>query len=83
MAGGFACTRGVCFLVGFITFLQGLIPRLDSSKRNVLVMGNASIHKVNEVKKLILENKLECLHTAPWSSMLDPIEECFSKVKVL
>lgn len=65
----------------FITFLEGLIPLLDTSKRNVLIMDNASIHKVTEVKKLIFENKLEYLYNAPWSPMLNPIEECFSKIK--
>lgn len=65
----------------FIQFLANLKSKLDSSKRNLLICDNAAFHKTEKVKEFLKSNNLEMMFNAPWSPMLNPIEECFSKVK--
>jgi len=65
----------------FLKFLRNLNRKLDKSKHNVLVMDNLRAHKTEAVKTFINEVGLRTLHTAPYSPMLNPIENCFSKVK--
>lgn len=63
-------------------FLRELNEKLDICKRNILIMDNASFHKTIAVRELVKrELKLEILYLPPYSPMLNPIEECFSKVE--
>lgn len=65
----------------FITFLTELKAKLDPAKRNFLVMDNVAFHKTNTIRDFLRENHLDIIYLPPWSPMLNPIEECFSKVK--
>lgn len=67
----------------FANFLRGLAPKLDASKENILIMDNLRVHDAPEVVKVYDECKLKRLFLPPWSPMFNPIEECFSKVKLL
>ena len=70
----------------FVTFLEDLAKKLkekDSNKQYVLVMDNVAFHKTEEVRAFIREHKVKVLYLPPWSPMLNPIENCFSKVKNL
>lgn len=69
--------------VEFVDFLKNLNAKLDKSKRNVIVMDNAAFHKTDLVRNFFKENSLAYLYLPPYSPMLNPIEECFSKVKNL
>lgn len=65
----------------FINFIKELNKKLDPSKQNILVMDNVSFHKTSEVRDSIIACGLKLLYLPPYSPMLNPIEECFSKVK--
>lgn len=65
----------------FIEFLEMLKTKLDMSKTNVIIMDNASFHKKDLVLDWFKNNSLRYLFLPPYSPMLNPIEECFSKVK--
>jgi hypothetical protein len=51
------------------------------SKKNVIIMDNAAFHKTDLVRNFFKDNNLTFLYLPPYSPMLNPIEECFSKVK--
>lgn len=65
----------------FIAFLTELKEKLDVNKCNYLVFDNVAFHKTAQVQNFLKENSLKFLFLPPWSPMLNPIEECFSKVK--
>ncbi|KAF9991510.1 hypothetical protein BGZ80_009079, partial [Entomortierella chlamydospora] len=44
-------------------------------------MDNASIHKSPQVRELIEEACHFCKYLPPYSPFLNPIEECWSKIK--
>ena len=60
---------------------QVLVPYLRPGQ--VVVMDNLSAHKGERVKELIEGVGCELLYLPPYSPDLNPIEECFSKVKSL
>jgi transposase len=60
---------------------QVLLPYLRLGQ--VVVMDNLSAHKGARVKELIEGAGCELLYLPPYSPDLNPIEECFSKVKSL
>lgn len=67
----------------FKEFLEELEAKLDMSEQPVLIMDNARFHHSHSVSSWLEENSLDCLFLAPYSPMLNPIEECFSKVHQL
>ena len=58
-----------------------LAPRLRPGQ--VVVMDNLSAHKGDRVRKLIKERNCELVYLPPYSPDLNPIEEAFSKMKVI
>lgn len=46
-------------------------------------MDNASIHKASEVRELFRNSRHEMALLPPYSPFLNPVEECFSKLKNL
>jgi len=69
--------------VHFITFLGQLKDKLSASQRNILVFDNVAFHKTKDVQDFLKANSLKAMFLPPWSPMLNPIENCFSKVKAL
>lgn len=67
----------------FVSFLESLVERLDASKEHILVFDNLKVHTTENVKRFLNEKKVKFMLLPPWSPMLNPIEECFSKVKNL
>jgi transposase len=64
----------------FIAFVQAcLVPTLK--KNDVVVMDNLAAHKVKKVRGLIEAAGARVLFIPPYSPDLNPIEECWSKVK--
>ena len=66
-------------VIHFITL--HLLPFNGTNSRSVVVLDNASIHHVTEVESLIEETGAIVIYLPPYSPDLNPIEECFSKVK--
>ncbi|KAF7694606.1 hypothetical protein CDIK_2111 [Cucumispora dikerogammari] len=50
-------------------------------ENSVLIMDNASIHKIKEVKRLLELSGFDFLYLPPYSPFLNPIENMFSKWK--
>lgn len=75
------CKFGSMNQAQYKLFLETLIGKLYSSKDNVLICDNLSVHKAQEVKDFLIERRIKCVYLPPYSPMLNPIEECFSKVK--
>jgi len=69
--------------ITFSFFLDGLFSWLDSSKKYVLILDNASFHKTNIVKELLQEQKewITVEHIPPYSPELNPIETCWKVTK--
>lgn len=68
----------------FLLFLDELKKKLAANDRKkVIVMDNVAFHKTELVRSWFKENSLSFLYLPPYSPMLNPIEECFSKVKHL
>jgi len=64
----------------FLAYLeQVLCPQLQPG--NVVVMDNLSSHKVAGVRELIEATGAELLYLPPYSPDLNPIEQCWSKLK--
>ncbi|EIE92185.1 hypothetical protein RO3G_16896 [Rhizopus delemar RA 99-880] len=66
----------------FIEFLIGVMDTLDQfdMKGRYLVMDNAAIHKVTEVKDLIASRGYKVIYLPPYSPFLNPIELFWSKM---
>jgi putative transposase len=61
--------------VTFISFLLGLFEWLDSNKKYVLILDNASWHKTNVVRKFISRHEnIAVEFIPPYSPELNPIE---------
>lgn len=56
-----------------------LCPNLQSG--DVVVMDNLGAHKVDAVRRAIEERKAELWFQPPYSPDLNPIEQCWSKIK--
>ena len=61
--------------------LPQLLPFDGFNRNSVVVLDNASIHHVSEVEHLIESTGALLIYLPPYSPDLNPIEECFSKVK--
>lgn len=60
--------------------LPNLLPFNGDNERSVVILDNATIHHVPEVD-LIEETGAIVIYLPPYSPDMNPIEECFSKVK--
>ncbi|KAF7685898.1 hypothetical protein CDIK_3353, partial [Cucumispora dikerogammari] len=56
-----------------------IVLRNRGMEDSVLIMDNASIHKTNEVKRLLELSGFDFLYLLPYSPFLNPIENMFSK----
>lgn len=65
----------------FKDFLQGLLLKVDTSKDIVFICDNVPLHKTLNLQQFTKDNKMNLLYLPPYSPMLNPIEECFAKVK--
>lgn len=65
----------------FLNFLNSLKDMLNEEKKYVFIMDNVAFHKTLPVQDWFKGNNLKFLYLPPYSPMLNPIEECFSKVK--
>lgn len=72
--GGFNAER-------FQEFLVGLKAKLDPNKKNIIICDNSPVHKAEALKEFIVAENMRFFYLPPYSPMLNPIEECFSKVK--
>ncbi|CEP07258.1 hypothetical protein [Parasitella parasitica] len=69
----------------FKQFVDGIMKKLDDTNAapHFFVMDNASIHKAPAVKELFKNSNHHMCLLPPYSPFLNPIEECFSKMKTL
>ncbi|CAD6962380.1 unnamed protein product [Tilletia caries] len=60
-----------------------LLPEMTPfpGPRSVLVMDNVPFHRSLKIRQLVKDFGCRIEYTSPWSPMLNPIEESFSKVK--
>lgn len=66
----------------FLAFVeQLLIPRLEPG--DIVVLDNVSTHKIKAVAAALEAAGIELVFLPPYSPELNPIEECWSKVKGL
>jgi transposase len=66
----------------FLIYLsEVLLPCLK--KRDVVVMDNLSAHKVAGVRQMIEGRGARLIYLPPYSPDLNPVEECWSKLKAL
>ena len=75
---------GTCNSAKFGEFLSELVQILNNDSRykgSWLILDNAQIHKSKELRDLILNTSYILKFLAPYSYMLNPIENAFSKVK--
>ena len=78
----------VCLIAGMVNgavfkawLAQDLIPKLTTSC--VVVMDNATFHKVNGISELIEKAGHQLLYLPPYSPDLNPIERKWAQVKAL
>lgn len=67
----------------FRQFVQGLLPRMNEwpLPNSVLVMDNATIHKVEGIREMVEERGARILYLPAYSPDLNPIELAFSSIK--
>lgn len=67
----------------FRRFVQGLLPRMNEwpLPRSVLVVDNASIHKVAGIREMVEERGARLLFLPAYSPDFNPIELAFSSIK--
>jgi transposase len=66
----------------FVTFVhEVLVPTLSPGQ--VVVMDNLGAHKVKRVKEAIEAAGCLLIYLPPYAPELNPIEECWSKVKTI
>ncbi|CAO3665054.1 unnamed protein product [Rhizopus stolonifer] len=75
-------TDGTTRTTNFLDFIDSLIEHLDSvgARGSYVVYDNAPIHGTAAAQKLEAAG-YNPLKLPPWSPFLNPIEECFSKLK--
>lgn len=69
----------------FKDYVKSIMEKLDSTNTgpHFFVMDNASFHKADVVKDLFKNSQHEMCLIPPYSPFLNPVEECFSKLKNL
>ena len=67
----------------FRHFVEGLLPRMNKwpLPNSVLVVDNASIHKVDGIRELVEASGMRLMFLPAYSPDLNPIELTFSSVK--
>jgi transposase len=67
----------------FRRFVEGLLPWMNRwpLPHSVLVVDNASIHKVAGIRELVEERGMRLLYLPAYSPDLNPIELAFSTIK--
>ena len=67
----------------FRRFVEGLLPRMNKwpLPNSVLVVDNASIHKVDGIRELVEGSGMRLMFLPSYSPDLNPIELTFSSVK--
>jgi len=66
----------------FLAYLEHVLcPQLQAG--DVVVMDNLSAHKVEGVRQLIRARGAELLYLPPYSPDFNPIEQCWSKIKLI
>ena len=67
----------------FCRFVEGLLPRMNKwpLSNSVLVVDNASIHKVDGIRKLVEGSGMRLMFLPLYSPDLNPIELTFSSIK--
>jgi len=66
----------------FLAYLEHVLcPQLQAG--DVVVMDHLSAHKVQGVRELIQARGAELLYLPPYSPDFNPIEQCWSKVKLI
>jgi hypothetical protein len=68
----------------FRQFVEGLLPRMNKwpLPNSVLVVDNASIHKVAGIRELVEERGMRLMFLPAYSPDLNPIELAFLSIKV-
>jgi transposase len=67
----------------FCQFVEGLLPRMNKwpLPNSVLVVDNASIHKVAGIREMVEEHGARLLYLPAYSPDFNPIELAFSTIK--
>lgn len=67
----------------FRRFIQGLLPQMNEwpLPNSVLVIDNASIHKVEGIREMVEERGARLLYLPSYSPDFNPIELAFSTIK--
>ena len=66
----------------FLAYLEHVLcPQLQVG--DVVVMDNLSAHKVQGVRQLLTAQGAELLYLPPYSPDFNPIEQCWSKIKLI
>lgn len=66
----------------FVQFLQQhLLPEIGENK--VIIMDNVKFHKATKIEEAITQSGSKLIYLPPYSPELNPIEEMWSKVKIL
>lgn len=66
----------------FLAYLEHVLcPQLQAG--DVVVMDNLSAHKVQGVRELLTAWRAELLYLPPYSPDFNPIEQCWSKLKLI
>jgi hypothetical protein len=67
----------------FHRFVHGLLPRMNKwpLPNSVLVVDNASIHKVAGIREMVEEHSAHLLYLPAYSPDFNPIELAFSTIK--
>ena len=76
---------GTCNGTKFYVFIRKLVAFLLQKEHlndSWLIMDNARIHKTEELREIISNSYYELKFLSPYSYMLNPIENVFSKVKL-
>lgn len=77
-------SNSTCNSEKFCIFLKELIDLLDEAgdmQQSWLILDNASIHKTAMVRSIMARTPYKLQYLSPYSPMLNPIEQVFSKVK--
>lgn len=66
----------------FVSYLEQFVaPTLAPG--SVLILDNLGAHKRKEAPRILLENNIQLVFLPPYAHDLNPIEQCWSKVKTL
>lgn len=79
-------SKSTCNSEKFCTFLKTLVNELDEAGNmdgSWLIMDNAAIHKTQMVRDIVQGKPYQLMFLPPYSPMLNPIENMFSKIKTL